>query len=297
MLFKNRNLNKRRDYITAYSLIVPSLILIVVVVIFPLFYSFWLSLHRVNFLYLGQPFIGVRNYIEMFSNKEVGLSLLRTGYFTIVSIIIQISLGILIALFLNLNFKGRSVVRLLILLPWAIPTVVNGTLWKWILDGSTGALNHLLLQIGLIENNIIWLGHPFLAINSIILADTWRMVPLYVIMVLASLQGIPEEQYDAAKVDGASSWSIFWYVILPNLKPIILVILILRTIQIFRVFDIIYVMTRGGPANGTSVITFLTYFTSFKFQNFGLGSAMAFVIGIITLILTLIYIRAFRRIV
>lgn len=292
--WKGRPPEFRREARFAYALIMPSLLLMVGLIVVPFFYAFWISLHRVNFLFPGRPFIGLENYVYMTTNQDFWASVGRTIYFTAVSVVTQTVLGIAIAQLLNKPFRGRIIVRTLLLLPWAIPTVVNGTLWRWILDGSTGALNHLLLQLGLIKHNVIWLGRPFLAMNMVILGDSWRMLPLYVIMFLAGLQAIPEDLYDAARVDGATSWDCFRYVTLPFLRPVILVVLILRTLQTFRVFDIIYVMTRGGPANGTMVITFLTYFTTFKFQNFGYGAALAFFIGITTLGMAWVYIRTLQ---
>jgi ABC-type sugar transport system permease subunit len=282
------------EALLAYGLVGPSILLMAGLILFPLLHAFWTSLHRVNFLFPGEPFIGFNNYLQMATSPEFWDSVGRTAYFTVVSILSQTILGIAIAHLLNRRFLARPVVRTLFLLPWAVPTIVNGTLWRWILDGSTGALNHLLMQIGFIDRNIIWLGKPFLAMNMIIMADTWKMLPLYAIMFLAGLQTIPDELYDAAKADGARAWQVFRYVTLPSLKSVILVVLILRTLQTFRVFDIIFVMTHGGPANGTMVVTFLTYLTTFKFQNFGYGAAMAFFIGATCLALAWMYIRILR---
>jgi multiple sugar transport system permease protein/N,N'-diacetylchitobiose transport system permease protein len=241
-----------------------------------------------------QPFVGLDNYLRMFRDQDFLNSLWRTFYFTAVSICVQVVLGLLIAEFLNINFRGRRWVLVLMIIPWAIPTIVNGTLWLWILDGSTGALNHLLLQLGIIERDIVWLGRPMLAMNMIILADTWRMLPLYTIMFLAGRQSISSELYEAASIYGAGFWQQFFLITLPLLKPVILVVLILRTLQTFRVFDIIFAMTKGGPAGGTTTVTFLTYFTTFRFQNFGYGSALAFFTALTTLALALIYIRTLR---
>ncbi|MFQ5855812.1 MAG: carbohydrate ABC transporter permease [Anaerolineae bacterium] len=281
----------RRETRLAYLLTLPSLILMVGLIAFPVLYAFWISLHRVSFLSPGQPFIGPGNYLALLRNSDFWFSIQRTGYFTVVSLIIQTAAGMGIALVLNERFPGRTLLRGLILLPWAIPTVVNAVLWLWILDGSTGALNGLLKQIGLIKRNVIWLGRPLLAMNGVILADSWRMIPLYVIMFLAGLQAIPDDLYDAAKVDGAGVWARFRYITLPYLQSVILVVLVLRTLQTFRVFDIIYIMTKGGPANSTMVIAYLTYLNSFKFQNFGYGAALAFMIALTTLAIALIYIR------
>lgn len=284
-------LRVRRETRLAYLLILPSLILMLGLIGLPVLYALWISLHRVSFLSPGQPFIGLGNYLALLRNSDFWFSIQRTSYFTVVSLIVQTAAGLGIALVLNERFPGRTLLRGLILLPWAIPTVVNGVLWLWILDGSTGALNGLLKQIGLIKRNIIWLGRPLLAMNGVILADSWRMIPLYAIMFLAGLQAIPDDLYDAAKVDGAGVWARFRYITLPYLQSVILVVLVLRTLQTFRVFNIIYIMTKGGPANSTMVIAYLTYLNSFKFQNFGYGAALAFVIALTTLAIALVYIR------
>ncbi len=284
-------LQVRRETRLAYLLTLPSLILMIGLIGFPVLYALWISLHRVSFLSPGQPFIGLGNYLALLRNSDFWFSIQRTGYFTVVSLVVQTATGLGIAVVLNERFPGRTLLRGLILLPWAIPTVVNGVLWLWILDGSTGALNGLLKQIGFIERNVIWLGRPLLAMNGVILADSWRMIPLYAIMFLAGLQTIPDDLYDAAKVDGAGVWARFRYITLPYLRPVILVVLVLRTLQTFRVFNIIYIMTKGGPANSTMVIAYLTYLNSFKFQNFGYGAALAFVIALTTLALALVYIR------
>jgi ABC-type sugar transport system permease subunit len=198
-------------------------------------------------------------------------------------------LGFLIALVLNQKFVGRGFVRAFILLPWAIPTIVNGILWEWIYNANYGALNGLLFQLGMIDNYKNWLGEPWLALNMIIIADTWKMTPFYVILYLAGLQTIPRELYDSAKIDGAGIWKRFLHITLPMLKPIILVILVLRTMQAFKVFDIIYIMTKGGPSGGTMVISFYTYIESFGNLNFGYGSAMSFIIAVIIISIAALY--------
>jgi len=283
--------SSRTDTIFAYCLIAPSLLIMIGLIIGPLLYAFWLSLHQVNFMFPGRRFMGISQYLKMLQDSAFLMALMRTLYFTVVSICFQVVLGLGAAEFLNREFRGRRLILVLIILPWAVPTIVNGTLWLWILDGSTGALNHLLMQLGLINEEVIWFGKPLLALNMIILADTWRMLPLYTIMFLAGRQSIPEELYDAAHIDGAGAWKSFFRITLPLLKAVLLVVLILRTLHTLRVFDIIFVMTKGGPAGGTTTITFLTYFTTFKFQNFGYGSAMAFFTALATLALALLYIR------
>jgi ABC-type sugar transport system permease subunit len=181
--------------------------------------------------------------------------------------------------------------RALILIPWAIPTVVNGTIWKYIFDANYGALSGLLFSLGLIKEYIPFLGSPFLALNSVILADVWNMTPFVALILLAGLQSVPEEVIEAARVDGAESFKILFKIILPLLKPTILVVLILRTLGAFKVFDIIYVLTHGGPANGTKVLSYLTYQESFEFLNFGYGAALSYSITIFTAILAILYLK------
>lgn len=275
----------------AFLLVAPSMLIIVGLTFIPIVYAFYISLHELSLLRPGTTFIWFGNYVQMLQDAEVGASLLRTLYYTAASIAVQIVLGILVAVCLNERFVGRSLLRGLIILPWAIPTVVNALLWQWIYNPNYSVLNALLMQFGLIDKDIQWLAKPFLALNSVMLADTWRMLPFYVIMFLGALQSIPAELYEAAKVDGASAIARFWKITVPFLRHIILVILVLRTVQVLRVFDIIYIMTKGGPANGTMVISFLTYYQSFKFLNFGYGAALAFVIALLTFVISVMYIR------
>ena len=174
---------------------------------------------------------------------------------------------------LNQKFVGRGIVRALILLPWAVPTIVNANLWNWILNANYGILNRLLMKLGIISDSIAWLSDGGTALHMIILADTWRMLPLVVIMLLAGLQTVSKSVWEAAVVDGAGAWRRLRAVYIPALKPMILVILVLRTIQAIRVFDIVYVLTKGGPANKTMVISFYSYYETFNYLNYGKGAA------------------------
>jgi ABC-type sugar transport system permease subunit len=196
-----------------------------------------------------------------------------------------------LALLLNEKFVGRNFLRALILIPWALPTIVNGALWMWIYQTGYGALNGLLLQLGLIDEPILWLGSSTLAMNMIIVADTWKVLPFYVILLLAGLQTIPAELYQAAAVDGANGWQRFRNVTLPSLRPVLLIILVLRTVDTFRVFDIIYQITQGGPGGGTTVVAYQAYQASFLQLQFGQGAAVAFVIAAAILIMAIGYLR------
>jgi multiple sugar transport system permease protein/N,N'-diacetylchitobiose transport system permease protein len=280
----------------AVLLTVPTLIIVLGLTIYPVVYALWISLHRYDLIRSrnAMPFIGLANYVDIVSSRYFWDSAWRTLYFTIVSLIVQVILGLAMALILNENFKGRNVVRALILIPWAIPTIVNGVLWQWIYNANYGALNGLLLQLGLINEPVIWTGEAIRALNMVIVADTWKMLPFYALMFLAALQTVPGELYESAHIDGASAWGRFLNVTFPFLKPMLLVVLVLRTMQTFRVFDIIYVLTQGGPGGGTRVIAFFAYESSFLNLNFGYGAALSFVIAAVIFGMALIYIRLLR---
>jgi ABC-type sugar transport system permease subunit len=277
----------------AWLYLSPALFLIAGILLVPLLYALWLSVHAVEANILAPaPFVGLKNYVAVFTSPDFIASGGRTLYFAGVSLAIQLPLGMAIALLLNEQFVGRNFLRALILLPWALPTIVNGALWMWIYQTGYGALNGLLLQVGLIDQPILWLGSPMLAMNMVIIADTWKVLPFYAILLLAALQTIPGDLYQAALVDGANGWQRFRYITLPSLRPMLLIILVLRTVDTFRVFDIIYQITQGGPGGGTTVVAFQAYLTNFLQLQFGQGTAVAFVIAAAILIVATLYLRA-----
>lgn len=273
----------------AHKLIAPSMVLIFGLVLLPLLYAVYMTLFKVGVLGPTSEFLGLRQYIRVVTDRSFWSSLRVTVYFTVVSLALQTVLGIAVALLLNLEFRGRGFMRGIILAPWAVPTIVNAQLWGWIYNASYGVLNKILIKLGMISKPIIWLGTSSLAINSVIAADTWRMTPLYVLMFLSGLQTINGELYEAAKVDGAGAWRRFCHITLPLLKPIILVVLVLRTMQALRVFEIIYQLTQGGPNNSTMVVSFYAYFKTFSSLDFGYGSTIGMLIAVITIIITLVY--------
>lgn len=272
-------------------LLIPSLLLIFGLTVYPLGYSLWISLHRYSLLRPDWSFIGLGNYRRLGGLPLFWQSVRVTLYFAVASLVIQVPLGIGIALLLNERFWGRGGLRAAVLLPWAIPTIGNAVMWQWIFDANHGALNGLLKQLGFIDSYIIWLGDRARAINLVLLADTWKVLPFYVVMFLAALQGIPQDLYEAAAIDGAGAWRKFLHVTLPGLKAVLLVVLVLRTVQVFKVFDIIYLLTRGGPAGGTTVISFFTYQQTFQSLNFGVGAAVGAVIGLSTLLAALLHFK------
>lgn len=284
-----RNIESK-EHVIAWALILPAALVMVLVVGYPIISNIWLSLHAVSLINpFERPFVGLANYLNFFADPIFWASVGRTAYFTVVSVGLEIILGIAIALLINLKLKGWRLLRSVIIIPWAIPTVVNGTMWKWIYNADYGALNGLLMSLGLIDKYQAWLADPFTAMNLVILADIWHCTPLVVLIISAALASLPDAIYEAARIDGASSWQSFWHITLPLLRPALLVTLVLRTVEAFRVFDIIYVITGGGPANGTLVISYLTYLESFSYLNLGRGAALSFIVSAFILVLALVY--------
>jgi len=280
----------------AYFLLIPSLILIFGILIYPLFYSFYISLHDYVLTKPGQfPFIGFANYLEALQSNFFLKSVIRTLYFSFVTVGVELILGLAVALVLQQKFVGRGFIRGLVILPWALPTSVNGIMWKWIYNANYGVLNALFLKLGLIDRYQVWLAEPLRALHLVMLANIWKETPVGVLMFLAVLEQIPRELYEAAVVDGANTLKKFWYITLPMLKPMIITLAIIKVIWAIREFDIIYIITRGGPGEGTSVLSYFAYLTSFKFSRMGYGSAIAYLVIVMVLVIGIPYFRYLRR--
>jgi ABC-type sugar transport system permease subunit len=281
---------------TALILLLPSLVVVFGIVLYPLLRTLYISLFDVNSAFPGSyPFVGLGNYMEALGRTEFWAAILRTAYFTLTTTLLEVVLGILLGLLLNVEFRGRWLLRSIVILPWALPTIVNGAMWRWIFNPAYGALNALLTQLHIIPEYRSWLGTPWMALNMVVVADVWKMTPLAAFFILAALQTIPRELYEAAWVDGAGRLRAFFSITLPLLVPTIVIILVLRTMEAFKVFDIIYVMTRGGPADGTQTIAYYTYVEAFSNQLFGYGAALAYVIALFILFFAIIYMRLLRR--
>lgn len=239
-------------------------------------------------------FIWFANYARVLGSREFWGSFWRTAYFTGVSLTLETVLGLLVALLLNGDFKGVGFVRTIIILPWAVPTIVSGAMWKWIYNSEYGILNAVLSSLHLISGYHSWLGQPLSAMNMIIIADVWKMTPLAVIFFLASLQMINRSMYEAAMVDGAGAVRRFFSLTLPYLRPVIAVVVVMRTMEKFKAFDIFYTITRGGPANGTMVLTYEAYLAAFNNLQYSVAATIAYLIGLIIMILTLFYARLLK---
>ena len=287
---------RQKDARTAWLLLLPSLIIILGITLQPILTTLYLSFFEVSSgINLPRTFVGFGNYWEMISDPVFWATIGRTFYFTLVSVGLEMLLGLAIAQLIHARPPGWQFLRFSLIIPWAFPTIVNGSMWRWIYDADFGALNGLLLQFGLIKHYVVWLVQPGLAMNLVILADIWHVVPFVALILQSAMATLPVELDEAAMIDGANSGQRFLYVRLPLLRPAILVALIVRTVDAFRVFDIVYIITRGGPAFGTITITYLTYLETFSYGKLGSGAALSFLISIFTLAMAIVYIRFLYR--
>jgi ABC-type sugar transport system permease subunit len=277
-------------------MLLPAMAVIAVISLLPVLFTFILSLTDTPISNpTPQNFIGVDNYLHFLKSADFWNSIGRTLYFTLVSVGLELLLGLGIALIIHAKPWGWQFLRASLIIPWAVPTIVNGAIWRWIYNADFGALNVILFSLGIIQKYQVWLTKPFLAMNLVIVADIWHSVPFIALILQAALATIPAEMEEAAMVDGASAWQRFIRIRLPLLRPAILVALVVRTVEAFRVFDILYVITQGGPAFGTVTISYLTYLESFTYGHLGSGAALSFLISAFTLVMALIYIRFLYR--
>lgn len=279
----------------AWSILVPAILILAAVVVIPLVVTFVYSLQNMEMIsdHKGE-FVGLANYLAVFGAPWFWASLGRTVYFTAVSLLLETGIGLLVALLLNQEFRGVAFLRAVIIIPWAIPTNVSAALFKWIYHPEYGVLNAVLTSLGILRHYTTWLSDPFVAMNMVIIADVWKMTPLAVIFFLAALQFINASLYEAAWMDGAGAFTRFIMITLPYLIPTFLVILVMRTMEKFKAFDLFYVMTRGGPANGTMVLSYESFLRGFTNLEYSTAATLAYIIGFSILGLTLVYMKVLR---
>ncbi|MCL2818770.1 MAG: sugar ABC transporter permease [Actinomycetia bacterium] len=277
-------------------LIAPSTLTIFGVLLFPILFALWMSLNRITFQGADTiyNFIGLQNYTALFtSDPWFTQSILTTLLFVVLTVTAEIMIGVGVALVLNKQFIGRGFVRGLIILPWAMPTIVNAVMWKWIFNAQYGAANGLLMNLGLITENINWLATPRMAFISILIANIWKETPYVVLLTIAALSTIPDDIYEAASIDGAGGWKAFWSITLPMIRPVILILAITKTIWAFQTFDLVAIMTSGGPENATNLLSYYIHRVAFKMNRFGSAAAMSYSLSIVCFALTFLYIRIF----
>jgi len=282
----------KRYHEPVWQFLSPSLVVVGVFSLYPIFESFRLSFYRMilTLPWLGQKFVGWRNYADLISDPVALSSFTTSALFVAVTTPIEVLLGLGMALVLNESFRGRGWLRAVVLIPWAVPTVVASQMWRFIFNDRYGVFNYLLFGDA---TQFYWapLAEPGLALMSIMIADVWKTSAFAALIILAGLQGIPHELYEAVNVDGASAWQKFRHITLPLIKPALLLALLFRTIDALKVFDLVFVMTQGGPADSTNVLQFYGYKKSFAEGMIGYGSAIAVAVFLVSLLLSLLYIR------
>lgn len=280
---------RSREQKTAWILLIPAMVLLLLVFGYPIARAFWLSLFTQNLGTQLQPvFSGLDNYGRMAGDGRFWQSFVVTTIFTSASVILELLFGLIIALVLNQQFFGRGVVRTAAILPWALPTALIGLAWAWIFNDQYGVANDILLRLGLIKTGINWLGEPTLATIAVIIADVWKTTPFISILLLAGLQSISADLYEAHSIDGATPWQSFRQITLPLLIPQILIAVLFRFAQAFGIFDLIAVMTGGGPGGATEVVSLYIYSTIMRYLDFGYGAALVVVTFLLLVFVVLI---------
>jgi len=269
---------RAREQRTGWMLLLPALIMLLLVFAYPILRAFWLSLFTQNLgTQLKLVFSGLDNYGRMVGDGRFWQSMWNTTVFTAGSVFLELILGMGVALVLNQAFRGRGIVRTISLLPWALPTALMGLAWAWIFNDQYGVVNDILRRVGVIDTGISWLGDPTLAMIAVILADVWKTTPFIALLLLAGLQSISGDLYEAHSIDGATAWQSFWKITVPLLMPQIVIALLFRFAQAFGIFDLIQVMTGGGPAGATETVSIYIYGTVMRYLDFGYGAALVVV--------------------
>ena len=288
----NRLKPMNREARIAFQFLLPSLLFVIIFSLYPISESFRLSFYRLilTLPWLGQKFVGWENYTDLLTDPVALNSLNTTLMFVGVTASAEVILGLGMALVLHASFRGRGLLRAIVLIPWAIPTAVSSQMWRFIFNDRYGLFNYFLFG----EKTHLYLAplaDPGPALIAIMVADIWKTSSFAALIILAGLQTIPEELYEAASIDGATAWQKFWHITFPLLKPALLLALLFRTIDGLKVFDLVFVMTQGGPADATNVLQFYGYKKSFAEGMIGYGSALAVAVFLLSLLLSLLYIR------
>ncbi|MFC4660730.1 carbohydrate ABC transporter permease [Oceanobacillus aidingensis] len=292
-----RNKKNRAMKWTSYLFVLPSAIFTLVFLVFPILYNIFLSFKNVTMMNLrsGSEFIGIDNYLKIINDPLFYTSLKNSIIFTIACMLFQFVIGFALALFLNKDFPGRNLFRSMLLLGWMIPIVITGTIYKWMLAGDTGVFNFIMEYLGIIDSPIYWLTDENMALVGTIIANIWIGIPFNMLILLAGLQGLPTQLYEAAKIDGASRFKQFIFITLPLMKPTIQILLMLTMIYTFKVFDLIFVMTGGGPVDATTIFPLYAYQEAFTNYDLSVGAAISSVMFVLLTIFALVYLYISRK--
>lgn len=277
----------------------PAFILVGLIALAPIAAALWLSLRQQLPIFGIDEFVGAQNYLQLLGDDRFWAACRTTLYFTALSVSAELVLGFGFALLLNRlsDGAGRGLrwAHVMIILPWAIPTVVSAQIWAWLYQPDFGLLNYLLDAAGITNGRIDWLADPDWAIHAAVVMDVWKTTPFAALLLLAGLKTVPQELYAAARVDGAGTWEQFRRITLPLLMPVVVIVLVFRTMDAVRVFDAVFVLTGGGPGNSTETLSIYAYKTLFQTLQFGYGSALATAMFVLAAMLSLLYLLLLRR--
>ena len=276
-----------------WALAFPALGIVALIAVFPMLWTFWESLHLddLRMPWLGRPFVGWGNYVEVTSDARFWNALGRTTLFAVVTVALELGAGLVLALLLDRIVRARGIVRTIVILPWAIPTVVAALVWRFIFESPGGLATAALAEIGVAAPT--WFADELAAWVPLVLADVWKTTPFVALLLLAGLQNIDRSLYEAADVDGAGPWQQFINITLPLLKPAVLVAALFRALDAFRVFDVVFVMTGGGPGTATETVAMYTFSTLLQHLRFGYGSALSVIAFVLAFALALFGLRVF----
>lgn len=280
-------LRQMRKNWTAYLFLAPGLIHFAIFTLFAVGFAFYISFHEWNIIKPDKPYVGLENYVKLIGDSRFHRAVKNTLTF-MVGVPLNLLSGLFVALLLNTKVRGQAIYRTLFYIPVVTPLVVSSIIWKWVYQGDYGLLNYYLLKLGLIEHKIVWLADPNLALPALIIMGIWGGTGATMVIYLAGLQSIPEEMYDAAKVDGASALQRLLYITIPLLRPTTFFLFITSVIGTFQIFTEVYIMTNGGPLNRTTTIGYYLYTNAFRELEMGYATAMAFVLFAMIFVFTLI---------
>jgi multiple sugar transport system permease protein len=285
------NLSEGRQW--AYILILPSLLLILAVVIYPVASGIILSFHEMRLTRpdLGTPFVGLKHYAAMMNDSVFRVALFNTIVWVVLGVTSQFVLGLITALALNRSLPGMKLARILILLPWIMPSVVAGHMWALMLDSRLGVINDILVRLGMLTEYKAWFADPNTALPTVLVVSLWNSFPFFTLLLLAGLQGIPDDLYEAASVDGANFWLQFRHITLPLLTPVIVAVIILRVIGLVNAPDLLIVLTGGGPGNATEVLSLYAFKKAYTEFNFGYAGALSVFMLVLLMLFTVLYVR------
>lgn len=279
-----------------YALLSPAVLVTLAIVFFPMVQAAWMSLHDyVLFKPKDMQFVGLQNFITALQDEVFWISLRHTLLWIGITVPAQLILGLITALLLNQKFFWRPLARALIIIPWALPSVVIALMWVWIYDSNYGILNELLLRLDIIKTAVPWLADPDTALYAIILTLTWQGFPFFAVMILAGLQSIPASYYEAASIDGASVWRQFWHITLPGIAGVMMTAVLLRVIWVANSIDVIFVMTGGGPGYSTYTLPLYAFVKARTSLDFGYGSALAVLFTLLLLGFVILYIQRVNK--